>query len=454
MADVIKNFDIFQKKPRLYLSGKDTFPTKYGIVTGTLTLITSFAFIFYFIVDYYQRNNINLIQRSIIDQQPRFDFNSSPFIFSLQNFQGQILKPSHYYFNLYMFYYKLENKGASVKVNLDLEKCNINKHFGNYTYLFESFDLEYYYCMKPGQETKNMTVYGNFGDMQKGYTFVNLYVSKCKNGSMYNTDILTCADQTEIDDLLDKTIYLRLAHVDFDIFHNKKDPIVPILRTDALQITTKFNPRIYYNMKNVVYRTDNGILGENFEEIHFTSYDKFSNILSINPFLIPESFSLFSLLVSPIGNNYTRSYIKLQTLMANIGGVVNALIIIMKFVSFSISNKIIMAYQINKIFDLANSNFMKKIPQSEINIFADSNQATTHKKSCNLKTRNFCKNENLKFYNKADINNVINVNSKPAFKKSLQLSFKEIICPKIFFKGNPNFEEFSKKIKKLMSRII
>jgi hypothetical protein len=218
--------------------------------------------------------------------------------------------------------------------------------------LFKDFNIDSYFCLKPENKEKNTTTFGIFGDMKNGHSYWNLYVSKCQNKSIYNIDNVKCSPQSEIDSVLDKTIYVRVAYVDFSVNHRNEVPITPIVKSDSIQVMTKFNPRSYYYFSNEVYRTDNGILGENFEFTNFTTFSEVQNVLSINSFVVPESFALISFIISNKGNMYTRSYPKLQTLIANIGGVVNSVIIIMRFISYNISRKITMAYQINSIFKL------------------------------------------------------------------------------------------------------
>lgn len=488
MNGILKKLDIFQREPRLYLSGKQEFPTKYGVVIGTMTIFACISFICYFIVDYYEKTTINLVQNTLFYDRPVYKFGMTPFIFNLQNSYGDMTKESHFYFTFSMTFQKPENNGKSTKFDVEMEKCDINKHFGESRNLFEKKSkIDDYYCIRPDQLAKNLTIYGVFGDLTKGYSYVNLYISKCNNNSIYNTKNVTCAPQEEINDALDKTIYLRIAYIDYKVDHNEKNPISPFVREEALQVTTKNYPRVYYNMKNEIYKTDNGVLGQNFEEFEFTAFDNTYTVLSMNPFRVQESFTLFSILVSQSGTLSIRSFIKLQTLLANIGGVVNAVILIMKTISMTISEKLLMAYIINKTFNL-NSN--KKFNPREKNYIHNLSISVKSKigmrvlddgkskegsmrplKQCystgisptlftynrNPVKPNFIQDSNFKntkipFTSQYDTQKLILNNPKVARKKEgLRLTFKELICPMSLVKSKNEFTEFFNKIKKFLS---
>lgn len=75
--------------------------------------------------------------------------------------------------------------------DLRYEKCNISKHFTNYTkYIKPQLESKFSYCV----DTSNITLNVKYGDLTNGYSILNVYVNQC----VYTTTKNDCYDKTYI----------------------------------------------------------------------------------------------------------------------------------------------------------------------------------------------------------------------------------------------------------------
>jgi hypothetical protein len=93
-------------------------------------------------------------------------------------------------------------------------------------------------------------------------------------------------------------------------------------------MSQKYYKQIVLSMKNVVYKTDKGILMEDITEQNYLQSDEIKEYYDFRD--TPE-FLNTSLELSFVSDIYTRKYMKLQDVMAQVGGLVKGVILIMCF---------------------------------------------------------------------------------------------------------------------------
>lgn len=97
--------------------------------------------------------------------------------------------------------------------------------------------------------------------------------------------------------------------------------------------------------------SDFGFVFEDMIEANSYQYDTTLSSLNIGSSLsITEAFGVIELALSQKADSYTRSFIKLQSLVANIGGVVNFFYIVaMLIVRYVTSKSLLLAYVKNRL---------------------------------------------------------------------------------------------------------
>ena len=154
----IKSFDYLSHKARLTFSNKgDTrLKTFYGGFLSILSILIITTLGIYFLLNFLHKSNKYSISSS--ESSPYLNLTNSnkiPFLFRLSN--GDSV-PYNNTDKLYNIIFRFWNGGTNStektidntkqqNENLQIEKCDLSKHFGDYKNLFQNIsDLNTFYC--------------------------------------------------------------------------------------------------------------------------------------------------------------------------------------------------------------------------------------------------------------------------------------------------------------------
>ena len=420
----IRNLDIYGIQFPLRYKNNSSYSTKPGIIFSIMTFIIAIIIIIYFGQDVIEQKNFSIIssQQSVY-LDSKIDFSNETIFFVLTSQNGSFIEIDFSYLNI-----TSENNNHIVDKEddfnlkrysrkIELEKCN-SSYLKKYNYNFEVINennINKFICIKPNQ---NLSFYGRYGDKINGFSIIEFFLSKCKNGTNIN-----CQSGEKIDDLLKKS-YFQLFYFSTDINHfNIKNPIIKTLRVETFQISPFFIKRYYYHLTPSKYESNNGLLLNSKKKYNFFEYEEtnlefveFEQDLTTNE----EAHRIIEVVFTTSGmkKNYVRTLVKIQDIFAKIGGMLNFLFL---------------------FFQSVTSYFAKKILVCDITHTLISN---TCKKTC----ENFCKKK-LKTINvSTDINNKNNKTDSNII--SLMENKKKINkngnLNNINKKQNKVFEEFRK----------
>jgi hypothetical protein len=120
-------------------------------------------------------NNVNYNIKPITTNQTSLNlsFTGKPFIITLTNTLSEIL-PDEGLFNILglttKFYLDDSKKITGERKFFEMEKCDINKHFGKYRKFYEEVpELNKYFCLK--DIFKDIDIYGVWGGLLKFLLF-------------------------------------------------------------------------------------------------------------------------------------------------------------------------------------------------------------------------------------------------------------------------------------------
>lgn len=168
-----------------------------------------------------------------------------------------------------------------------------------------------------------------------------IYISSCDNKTEeIKGSGVVCQPQSKIDSYL-SSYSARLAVYDTYLDHqNFKQPLYPFLNTLIYQGSAKNNQygRLNAFVQNQMYITDTGWMFETNEEINrinLVNSDKTTDTRLPHQKLLPNGFFQFTLANDPRGfyTKYSRSYKKIQNVVADIGGFINILLIVSTIVA-------------------------------------------------------------------------------------------------------------------------
>jgi hypothetical protein len=323
--------DFLSHKPRFYIGGESRFYSKIGFTLSLLSLATIFSLVIYFIIITFTRTTIFIRYSTSAKYEKLVNLTDTPMLFSILDYKTQPHADSEKIYNFYLTYtYFIPGDrvlGTDSKWDSQaflIERCK-REHF-NGTLFGTLPNIEQYFCVMPG--TKNLTLFNEYGNTIDGFANVNIMINRCTNSSLFYAPG-RCADSQTINEALTAG-FLTFMYLDSYIDHNNAtQPNIQYIAHKIFDLSTLSFQRIYINFKNVVYESENGFVFESVNTVKFIQYDSV-RLYSDNrkSGYYPETFSSLNLNAVDTTDVYNRSYIKLQTLLANIGGVVNGILTI------------------------------------------------------------------------------------------------------------------------------
>jgi len=359
--------DFLGKKPTLLIDKQASHKSLFGGILSLLTLVAILAGIGYFASILFARQTFNLVQNEQLDITQTMSISDYPIAVNIADQFGRLLEEQerifdvavmHYYFRPY--YNKLTNLTVLTPIieQLPVEKCDIkNNKFGKFKDLFAKENDVEGYCLPPGLNV-NLT-------SPIGYPttdFIMFYFYRCQNITQIGKT--NCMPPEVINQKL-SNFWLASFFVDYYFDHNNlENPATPYIRKEA--IVSGYSPyvfrELFVNLKNVDYFSDTNYLVSNPERMQFNALDSVKDTTSLpkeNSF--PGSFTSITFSMGSIKQVYNRKYYKLQNMLADLGGLVKALITITLNLNLYFSNKTFF----NKVIDAnINSLYIKSIRKS------------------------------------------------------------------------------------------
>jgi hypothetical protein len=210
-----------------------------------------------------------------------------------------------------------------------LEKCNASIHYPQYEEFINvksglNFPGMTTYCMNPYKAVSaNGTVF------EKKLTFKNNYSSV--NSKWINYLFKFCDPKTDAScdkkkiDKYKEVFYVNIYYLSYIVdYANNQNPFTLILQNQLVYLSYGARKKFNLNIANTYINTDNGILFEDVSTLRAFSYAYSERDVGFS-----ESEFLILTLSSPnFINIATRSYLKIQTVIANVGGVIKIFMLI------------------------------------------------------------------------------------------------------------------------------
>jgi hypothetical protein len=204
-------------------------------------------------------------------------------------------------------------------IPIDMVDCDLNYHFPEMKEAFMTIAYQKAYCIAPDQ---NVTIQGDFPDDIFNFLQVNFY--QCMN----TTTVSNCKPQ----DVIDKSI--RNTYVSFDYGFYLMRPnnfTYPMQRIKQDYFTTVSNvdyKQINIYLKRIFFNTDMGVIFEDVKEETFNQIDRIQELVTN---VVPgpgERLFNIGIRMSYSEDSIFRNYLKLQAVIANIGGLFKFFLIV------------------------------------------------------------------------------------------------------------------------------
>ena len=315
-----KKIDIFGLPPLFTIRGQATFQTQIG---SFLTIISFFLIIMYvliFLHDMITHKSPNFYSAIYNDEFPseiNLTKNNFSFVFGLQNNEySNFIDETIYQVKAFQYNLKQNNNGS---YNYEIQKLKIIKcnqyNFQIIPEYFKNLSLNNLYCLDNDLNLKG-------GYMNNYWNYIKLNFSKCENSTENNNK---CKNEKEINELLIDS-YIGIFLPDYSFEPSKfNNPYKTYIRHLYNSFSIKYFEDIYLYLKLFEIISDSGYFFENENSIKFAAYDNIQNDIS---FRNENNFLSLNIRVSSKREVHKRTYIKLQTIFSNVGGMLKIILLI------------------------------------------------------------------------------------------------------------------------------
>lgn len=386
--DLIRKSDILGTEASLYYDKSDTtVKSLYGGLLSTLLIMLMFFGGGYFSLQFFNRSNFTLVSNQAKDFHVRYEnFNLSPFMIRLSGQRAVIFPDSFYNIELRVYYFDEKVSAEQHYEIVPMTKCDINLSiFDNSRDSFKNIsEFDSYYC--PDWD-RIFDMYGLYGSTY--FSFIKIYFSPCKLGSKNNDKI--CSDSSEVEAALE-TSYVDFITLTNELDHYKQNPLSKIIYKSRIPTSITVFKRIFLYFYKLVYSNDEGYIFESLNnQVVFNVKDYYVDIDLRNQ--EDNVFVWFTMQNYEYTTTHTRSYMKAQTLLANIGGIVKGLTLIGFILNYLINKNLYNLNLANCIYD--EESFVKM--QKNLGIHHSFNNSNLSKIKSNKMIPNITDN-NLKSY--------------------------------------------------------
>lgn len=429
MKKILPYLDIYQTPIYFSYKGRKLYPTYFGVF---LTLCTIILFILSFTTmgsDMIYKTNPTIISKTIeTDQRPwqhigRENFTFS-FIFSTSTSLIQV-PPEYFNVEVGYFYQSPEFMG---EIPLPTKQCNISYFTG----FEEQFQLEkppYYLSTCVDQDSFELGGFWTEKYMKSLYISVNI----CQNSTESN---ITCASIEEIEKLVkdELSFIINFSGKAIDIT-NYENPIRTVMKDHywTIDLYTYKNTELFFKQVNI--ETDDGFLLENKKKVEDVVVERSYIDLTTNHKLqSPKVLHIFVYSSEKV-EYHLRTYKKIQDVVAQIGGILNVIIIFCKILVRFYSRYPLSTEMINEVFDLEEFIIRKKASQEKTMSKKDAAKSELIMREMNFKEKSEDIEEKgktqcgISIYNNIDAKKQGNLSlNNPKFK-DCSSDFSEMIIP-------------------------
>jgi len=404
--NIFQTINIYGIPFQLRYRKSEKYSTIIGLILSLLTFMMVILIAIMYSLDLIKHTGFNImLNYNPIKIKTPIDFSKIPFMIGFVNWSrsNQILNSSYLSLtfdrNVHNVY---KDKEGIIKIErisnpIKLENCNPNIHFIGKNYFMNDFQYDKFLCPIQGQ---NLNFSGRFGDNIIGYDILEIHLNKCENNS---DNLFICKSNDEIDEYI-KNSYLEIIYLAQSIEHNNyKNPIVNYVRNEIYVLTKKITKRYYHYFSLAEYISDNGLFFESKKHYSFSESD--NTRLDFVEEEDQEYYSSNALLevaftCSDRKNVYTRTYVKIQDVMKNIGGFIDLIFIVFQFISSYFSKKIM-------LLDIINHIIVEEKFEKTINGIINCNRIMNNNNNNNNKNNTVYKNSEFNILNVSNINDII-----------------------------------------------
>ncbi len=393
----MKNIDLFGTKIKLRLDNEDRVKTTVGGYMSILLIIIAILFTYDTGNDIiFKKKPYQLIEEITSDYYDKvnLDQTHAPITFSIMDDLNKVVNIDNY-FEIEVEYIKLYFKDETEQYTekLNFEYCNFTNYKNFIT--FENFtksQMDNYFC---ATNYTDKILKGSYNE-----DFVSLFsigLKKCDIRKKSNCDVNNTDEFIRKNKLNFNFNFLRPVIK----IENYNNPIKYYIENIYFYISSLIRKKVYFKIENHQLSTDKGYLFEdiainNFHEINQSGND----ILDDDEYYFLAEFYSSNKYIK-----YSRKYINIINIFANLGGIISFLSIIFKYINSYFADYRVIETIINSIFYIDN---LKKLERINNNTNLEIFKKNLKKKNTdNFEGKNTIIITNSKINNNENDNNLI-----------------------------------------------
>jgi hypothetical protein len=420
---IIKNFDMIGINPSLFINGSNTHKTFFGGILSVLSTFLILAGFGYFTNSLFSRSNFSIMQNDETNTSPYIDWSNPRIAFKIVNRTFGEIPNLDKIAGIFANYWYYDTPGGSLlSREILLEPCNVSVHFPDNQDLWEN-KVNGYTCVARNQ---SLPVRDTFGT--SNYTGMVFWIHKCIN----NINVTNCATDDIITSTLNN-VFVNLQFQDIYLDHHLPIPAIPYIFSDNVQASLTVYKRTWYMFRNIEYYSDDSLFIPEDKQLNYFNFASLrdSTDLRTNP-TVPGTFYAISINNANSKQKIYRKYYKLQNMIADLGGIIKALLLAASVINYIFCKwtylEELINYNINhypknhtnKNKDIIVSKLIRKEPCSPSKEIQS--ELRTETKNEQFFTINKLSSTKLKFN--------VNGQEKPQrfYKEHITLSFWSLLC--------------------------
>ena len=408
---ILTEIDFYGTNFHLFFNTKRRFKTLYG---GILTLFTMFLIItciIFFGSNLFQRKNPTIYQTNVNEGYSIIDLKKEKVIFAfrMENLDGKFEDFTNKIYPV-IYYYSRPSNDSSYRSDYKTEEY-LTYHICNESD-YDEFNLSEHYgklfCLDWGGKN-----FGGYWDNNYIFYFeIRLYF--CSNGETYSINNKNCTSMEDLEKLfnIDNPMLFSLYYPVYYFDHNSvKNPLSKKYKNYFYYLNHKLqkNDRIY--IKNYILKDDQSWLFVNnkiksvWGVDQITSDFSFSTEEQLTKENASSMFYLMNVYMTPDKTYYKRFYIKIQDVIAEVGGIIGVFSSITRIFCNFINGKLQKIQILEFLFDMKDWKY-------QYNDYYKTNNDNSLKTKKNINLNN---NNVSHFYfnhNSNSNNDIINYNDK------------------------------------------
>jgi hypothetical protein len=447
LGNYIRQFDLLGSKPTFLIQKEVTFKTVIGGILSTIMFILALTMFFIlgkelFLLRNPESNYVEKIENS--PRQFNIDFQNFNLYIGIEDKNG-VFYYDYQIYTLEAFRFVSYPNSTKIMTPLPLVKCTLEAFNPVNKEIYLQSNPPAVWCLN-STEIKNLSIKGTFGnDFFSGLTFT---LSQCRNSTISKN----CKSQEEINKLL---LSAKFSIKYFDYAIDEKNFVSPFTKTltnEYFLVSSSYYKELTLFLRNVDIFSDIGFIFESFKIQSSIRTDK---IIEQTDFRNDyKYFCKFTIRLSTAYDVTYRKYLKIQTLIAQLGGLYKFFLVFTKFLYGYINRNFMFIFLMQKLNQEMQSggNSCKspsfKLQNAERNRNADTNFFPIDNKWSSMsiikedgveerenKINNFLKK----------INDIGNFDTKRKVFVFKNYSLKDIIYSAIFFCKHKSYKFLSQR---------